>query len=121
MCTFVNREEPDEMPYIDIYNELSQAYCINPEGRIRISIMMSTHVPVSSSMYKSIHITVPFSYNVCADPDRGGGGRGVRTHLKNHKNIGFSSNAGPDPLKNRKATKPELNVGPSLAHQENAI
>ena len=32
-----------------------------------------------------------------------GGGEGVRTPLKNHKNIGFSSklNTGPDPLKNR--------------------
>ena len=29
------------------------------------------------------------------------GGQGVRTPLKNHKNIGFSSNTGPDPLKNR--------------------
>ena len=30
---------------------------------------------------------------------RGGGGQGVRTSLKNHKNIGFLSNTGPDPLK----------------------
>ena len=37
----------------------------------------------------------------CADPEGGGGGRGVRTPLKNHRNIGFSSNTGPDPLKNR--------------------
>ena len=29
----------------------------------------------------------------------GGGGQGVRSHLKNHKNIGFLSNIGPDPLK----------------------
>ena len=35
----------------------------------------------------------------CADPE-GGGGQGVRTPLKNLKNIGFSSNTGPDPLKN---------------------
>ena len=33
----------------------------------------------------------------CADPE--GGGQGVRTPLKNHKNIGFLSNTGPDPLK----------------------
>ena len=31
--------------------------------------------------------------------------------LKNHKNIGFLSNTGPDPLKNHKATKPAFNVG----------
>ena len=42
-------------------------------------------------------------------------------HLKNHKNIGFLSNTGLDPLKNHKATKPALNVGPLLAHQRNAI
>ena len=30
---------------------------------------------------------------------RGGGGQGVRTPLKNHKNMGFLSNSGPDPLK----------------------
>ena len=28
-----------------------------------------------------------------------GGGQGVRTPLKNHKNIVFFSNTGPDPLK----------------------
>ena len=51
-----------------------------------------------------------------------GGGQGVRTPpLKNHKNIGFLSNSGPDPLKNHKATEPAFNVGPSLAHQRKAI
>ena len=34
----------------------------------------------------------------CAYPE---GGQGV---WKNHKNIGFLSNTGPDPLENRKAT-----------------
>ena len=38
----------------------------------------------------------------CADPEEGGGGQGVRTPLKNHKNVGFLSNTGPDPLKNHK-------------------
>ena len=41
--------------------------------------------------------------------------------LKNHKNIGFHSNTGPDPLKKHKATKPVFNVGPSSACQGNAI
>ena len=50
----------------------------------------------------------------------GGGGRGSGLPLKNHKNIGFSSNTGPDPLKNRKATKPAFIVGPSSARQRNA-
>ena len=49
----------------------------------------------------------------------GGGGRGSRPTLKNHKNIGFSSNTGPDPLKNYKATKPAFNVVASWAHQRN--
>ena len=35
---------------------------------------------------------------------RGGGGQGVWTPLKNHNNIGFLNNTGPDPLKNHKAT-----------------
>ena len=37
--------------------------------------------------------------------------------LKNNRNKGFLSNTGLDPLKNRKATKPAFNVGPSSAHQ----
>ena len=45
---------------------------------------------------------------------RGEGGPGVGPLLENHKNIGFLSNTGPDPLKNHKATKPAFNVGPSL-------
>ena len=40
---------------------------------------------------------------------------------ESHKNIGFSSSTGPDPLKNRKATKPVFNVGPSLARQRNTF
>ena len=34
-----------------------------------------------------------------------------RTHLKNHNAIGFLSNVGLDPLKNKKATKPAFNAG----------
>ena len=40
-------------------------------------------------------------YTSCADPE--GRGQEVRTpppHLKNHKNIGFLTNNGPDPLRN---------------------
>ena len=43
----------------------------------------------------------------------GGGGRGVRTTLENHKTIKFLSNTGPDPLEDHKATKPGFNVGPT--------
>ena len=48
---------------------------------------------------------------------RSRGGQGSGPPLKNHKNIGFLINAGPDPLNNHKATKPAFNVGPSSAHQ----
>ena len=48
-------------------------------------------------------------------------GGGVWIILKNHKNIGFLSNTGQDPLKNHKATRPAFNVGPALAHKRNAI
>ena len=54
----------------------------------------------------------------CADPE---GGQGIRTHLENHKTIGFLSNTGLGPLKNHKATKSTLYVGPSLARQRNTI
>ena len=40
-----------------------------------------------------------------------GGGAGGPDPPENHKNIGFLSNTGPDPL----ATKPAFNVGPTLA------
>ena len=49
------------------------------------------------------------------------GDRGSGPPLKNHKNIGFLSNSGPDPLKNYEATEPAFNGGPSLAHKGNAI
>ena len=45
----------------------------------------------------------------------------THTHLKNHKNIEFLSNTGPDPLKFSKTTKPAFNVGSSSACQRNAI
>ena len=51
----------------------------------------------------------------------GGGGQGSGPPLKNHKNSGFYSNTGPDPLKKHKATKPIFNVGLSSAGQLNAI
>ena len=41
--------------------------------------------------------------------------------LKNYKAIELLSNTDPDPLENHKATKPAFNVGPSSAHQRNAI
>ena len=46
---------------------------------------------------------------------RGVGDRGSGPPLKYHKNIGFLSNTGPDPLENHKTTKPAFNVWPSSA------
>ena len=65
--------------------------------------------------------TWTLSARKCMRRSRGGGGGGTGTPLKNHKNIGFLSNTGPDPFENHKATKPAFNVGSSLAHQRNAI
>ena len=45
-------------------------------------------------------------------PDGGMGPDPPPPPLKNHKNIGFLSNTGPDPLNNHKATKPEFHVQP---------
>ena len=50
---------------------------------------------------------------------RGYGGSGHPSEKS--QNIGFLSNAGPDPMKNHKATKPAFNVGPSSARHRNAI
>ena len=44
-----------------------------------------------------------------------GWGMGSGPPLKNHKNIGFLGNYGPDPQKNYEATEPAFNVGPSSA------
>ena len=50
-----------------------------------------------------------------------GVGQGSGHPLKNHKNIEFLSNTGPDSLKNHKTTKPAFNSGPLSARQRNAI
>ena len=58
-----------------------------------------------------------------SDPEGGGGGGGVGPDPPPEKSqkYRFLSNTGPDPLKHHKPTKPEFNVGPSLARQQNAI
>ena len=55
-----------------------------------------------------------------ADPEVGTGGPDPPP-MKNHKNIGFFRNTGPNPMNNLKATKSAFNVGPSSARQRNAI
>ena len=73
-----------------------------------------------SSQPKKQTTDVIISHNTCADPE---GGQVVQTPppMKNHKNIGFLSKFGPDPMKNHQATKPAFNVGLSSARQQNAI
>ena len=68
---------------------------------------------MNCTKYKTCNIFTAITSSLF--PSMGGsrGGQGVRTPLKNHKNIGCLSNTGPDPLKNHKATKLAFNVGPS--------
>ena len=51
--------------------------------------------------------------HACADPERQGHGAAPLKKL-------FLGNYGPDSLKNHEASKPEFNVGPSSARQQNA-
>ena len=44
-------------------------------------------------------------------------GHGVKIPLKDHKNIGFLSNTGPDTLENHYATKAAFNVWPPSIRQ----
>ena len=64
--------------------------------------------------YISISVDIVRSH---ARIQRGDRGYGPPPHLKNHKNIEFLSNTGPDPLKFSKTTKPAFNVGSSSARQ----
>ena len=68
--------------------------------------------------------TVAVVTEISAQSIRGSrGGQGVRSSpLNNHKTIGVFSDTGPESLKKKhKAAKSAFNVGPSTAHQRNAI
>ena len=71
--------------------------CLQPEKVIAAPLMNKSHVRIQRG---------------------GGGNKGYGPH-ENSQNIAFSSNTGPDPLKNRNATKPALNAGPSSSLQRN--
>ena len=62
-----------------------------------------------------------FTHISWVDREGGGGSRGSGHPLKNHKNKGFLSNTRPDFLKDHKATRPALSVGPSSASPRIAI
>ena len=64
---------------------------------------------------------INYKYNAFHGRIQRGGGTGGPPPLKNHKNIGFLCNTGPDPLTNLIATKSAFNVGPASARQRNAI
>ena len=57
--------------------------------------------------------------NGMGDPEGGGTTGGTDPH-EDHKKC-FLSNTGPDPLKNRKATRPEFNVRPPSGRQQNGV
>ena len=66
---------------------------------------------LSAAFYLGLHRVSQYSKHGSRRGGGGGGGQGVKTPLKNHKNIGFLSNTCPDPLKNHKATKPDSMLG----------
>ena len=59
---------------------------------LALTIVKTSFTISDTISFHSVHC-VPY-----ADPE-GGGAQGVRTPVKNHKNIGFLSNTGLDPLK----------------------
>ena len=74
-----------------------------------------------ATRYARIHGFYQYAINYISGSRGGGAGVSGLTPMKNHKNIGFLNNTGPDPLKNHKATKPAFNVGPSAASQQSDI
>ena len=76
-------------------------------------IFRSTYHKIFLMLLKRTISISSFDYNARIQR----GDRGSRPSLKNHINVGFLSNTGPDPLK----TKPAFNVWPLSARQRNAI
>ena len=67
------------------------------------------------------------AYTCVSSIDGSRGGQGVRTPppLKNHKNIGFLSNIGPDPLKNQQSYQASIKrwaiIGPPTKRHLNGV
>ena len=117
-CTiFTNGSWPKEVPsrlaFWSVEGQLERQYCGDNGRNVRVGNQVlqewNTIFP-SSLMTRSV-----------MGGSRGGQGVGGLDPLKNHKNIGFLSNTGSDPLKIHKATKPAFNVGPSSARQQITI
>ena len=81
---------------------------------------MFERIFITVILYLTCYMLVAFTCCSWADPEGGAGGTDPPP-LKNHKNIGFLCNTGPDHPKNHKATKAAFNVWPSSARQRNAI
>ena len=52
---------------------------------------------------------------------RGGGDRGSGPPLKNHENIGFLSNNGPEPLRNQAIIQCRIIISPTAKHHLNGV
>ena len=100
---------------------------MNPDKTLVLITLMSSEasdIPVHASLLCTFSLEIEEDLDQIKQLVHGQisqGDRGSGPTLKNHKNIGFHTNTGPDHLKKHKATKPSFNVGPSSAHQRNTI
>ena len=78
---------------------------------------------MSSRFIMGIGYLLPFRFAFIAVMRRSRVGTGVpdSSTPENHKNIGFLSNTGQDPLKTHKATKPAFNDALSSARHLNGV
>ena len=113
---------------IRLIRSLTYTSLTNGSEREIFGNIWNLSVPLSNKINTTFQIQIDHSHHTenqfeaCADPEREGGvGVPDRNLLKDHKNIGFLGNTGPDPLKNDKTTIATFNVGPSWARQRNAI
>ena len=95
------------------FNLFSFGFVCRDKGHFSFQLSGHWYYILGYHYFQINHPEILINYPVtCADPEEGGSGV-PGPSLKNHKNIRFLSNTGPDPLKNHtaKATKPAFNVG----------
>ena len=81
-------------------NILSVSFELNAESlTLCLPLMFYRLLITLQTMWNAIRFEKSFHSFSMRGSRGGGGGGGVRTHLKNHKNIGILSNTGPYPLK----------------------
>ena len=71
---------------------------VQPSGYLVEKLRVSVDWDNQLSRYGSKLFAIVIKAEACVDPEGGGGGTWAPDPLKNHKNIGFPSNIGPDPL-----------------------